>query len=585
MSSLLGAWSRLLFGSLAQVGLRDVIISPGSRSTPFAWAALNTPGLACRAVPDERSAGFFALGQARSSGQPSALLCTSGSAAAHYLPAIVEAAQAFVPLLVISADRPFELMDCGAAQAMDQSKLYGGFVRRFTDLGHPDASDAALDALTRMVAQAHAATLGPTPGPVHVNARARKPLEPQAAQSDAERALEAAVQRRLERGPVRRWHAVATPPQADWQTLLSACETATNGLIVVGPLAASGDSPAPALLDLAGVTGFAVCAESTSQVRCQETLGSLEAMFGVAPQPGPELVLQFGAPPTSASYERWAAQSDVPRAVIGAHGWLDPSNRAQWSFACGEAELARALASALREPSRAVTATRRAAREQWAANEEAHWHRVDSVLSDGDAEGLSEARAVERALSALPAGALLGLGNSLPLRDADSFVRPPQRPLRVWSQRGVNGIDGLVAGAAGAADAARCPSLLLLGDVSLLHDLGSLYVAREVATPLVLCVLDNAGGRIFDELPIRQLLDTRPELERFWQTPPQLEFEHAAKAFGIAYSRAENVKALEAALATGFARPGCTLVHAVVRPDSARQARAAIRAQRSAGHG
>ncbi|HET9929221.1 MAG TPA: thiamine pyrophosphate-binding protein, partial [Polyangiaceae bacterium] len=125
------AWARLLFGTLARAGVSDVVISPGSRSTPFAWAALNTDGLRCHAVIDERSAGFFALGQARVSGRPSVLVCTSGSAAAHYFPAIVEASQAFLPLIVLTADRPFELMDCGAAQAMDQSKLYGGYVRHF----------------------------------------------------------------------------------------------------------------------------------------------------------------------------------------------------------------------------------------------------------------------------------------------------------------------------------------------------------------------------------------------------------------------------------------------------------------------
>jgi hypothetical protein len=186
---LLGEWARLLFGTVCAAGVSDLFISPGSRSTPFAWAALHTRGLACHAVIDERSAAFMALGYARATGRPAALLCTSGSAPAHYFPALIEAELAFLPLLVITADRPFEAQHSGAAQSIDQVKLYGDHVRRYFELGLPDAAQSGLVGMRRAVTQAVAIARGPLPGPVHLNARARKPLEPRGAAGDEQSAL------------------------------------------------------------------------------------------------------------------------------------------------------------------------------------------------------------------------------------------------------------------------------------------------------------------------------------------------------------------------------------------------------------
>lgn len=177
-SDLHSAWARLFFSSLASAGLREIVISPGSRSTPLALAAAAEARLRVHVLIDERDAAFFALGQARRSGRASALLCTSGTAAAHYLPAILEASQSHVPLLAITADRPWEAYDAASAQTLDQVKLYGDAVRHYAELGLPDASPGALAAVVRIAAQALYATTAPRPGPVHLNARFRKPLEP-----------------------------------------------------------------------------------------------------------------------------------------------------------------------------------------------------------------------------------------------------------------------------------------------------------------------------------------------------------------------------------------------------------------------
>jgi len=192
---------------------------------------------------------------------------------------------------------------------------------------------------------------------------------------------------------------------------------------------------------------------------------------------------------------------------------------------------------------------------------------------------MSEGAAVRAALEAAPRGCWLGLGNSLPIRNVDAFVPPGSTHVaRVWSQRGVNGIDGLVSGAAGAAHAARVPSLVILGDVSFLHDVGGLAAMRGLEVPLVLLVLDNGGGRIFDDLPVQHALTGEPQLARFWLTPPDVELQHAAGLFRLPYARVERTSALKSAIEAGFAQRGCTLVHAVVGPDSSRLGRARIRA-------
>lgn len=575
-------WARLLFGTLARLGLRDVVISPGSRSTPFAWAALHTAELRCHSLWDERSAGFYALGQARVSGRPSALLCTSGSAAAQYFPAVVEASLAFLPLLVLSADRPLELMDTGAAQTMNQVELYGGFVRHFVELGHAEATDAVLDGLVRRVTQAVQLARGPTPGPVHLNLRARKPLEAFEPASADEFALRHTVDERLQRAlPTQLAAHGATP---DLTPLVEACRAASTGLIVCGPLPAL--SEPSGLFALAAATGFPICVEATSQARfCAATpetavvqSGGFDALFAARALPAlePELALIFGAPPTSASFERWRSRTAATQVVIAAHGWLDPANRARFVVNGDVERVASRLSAELASAPLPAVAERAAFAERWRRAENAHRTVLERTFASDRDDGLSEAVAVRTVLAAAPRGALLGLGNSLPIRDVDAFVPPGARGLHVWSQRGVNGIDGLVSGASGAAQAFARPSLLLLGDVSFLHDLGGLAAARGLDAPFLIVVIDNGGGRIFQDLPVADGLSHAPELARFWLTPPECDIRHAAALFGLGYERAATGAELTAALGRALSRTGATLVHAVVAPDSAAVARRRI---------
>ncbi|HEV8245872.1 MAG TPA: 2-succinyl-5-enolpyruvyl-6-hydroxy-3-cyclohexene-1-carboxylic-acid synthase, partial [Polyangiaceae bacterium] len=572
----LDRWARLLLGGLARAGLREVILSPGSRSTPFAWAALHTPELACHSVWDERAAGFFALGLARVSGRPALLLCTSGSAAANYFPAVVEASLSRVPLVILTADRPFELQAAAAAQTIDQIKLYGDFARQFFELGLPDSSPSALRGLLRIAQQAALVSLHPEPGPVQLNARAKKPLEPVRLPELRER-LEAEVSGLLEQAPLPIATPEISPAPSALAELARACARARSGLIVCGPAPLGDSRSLHALAELSLHTGFPLLAEATSQLRfpppgspCERArnidgfdfvLRSAELRHALLP----EIVLCCGAPPTSTGLDLLLQEAPEYH-VLAVHGFPDPRSRATSLSLGPPAAMAQALLGLIPEPPSALSEARRLYAERFARADAAGWKAVTTVLAGG--EKLHEGAAVRAAIEALPRGSLLVLGNSLPVREVDQYVRAGSRALGVVSQRGANGIDGIVSGAAGAALAHAGPTLLLVGDVSFLHDLAGLDLCRRAERPLVLFVLDNAGGRIFEQLPMAEHFAAEPELSRYWLTPPDVDLEHAALLFGLPYARAETPAELTGALTGALERRGATLIHARIEPES-----------------
>jgi 2-succinyl-5-enolpyruvyl-6-hydroxy-3-cyclohexene-1-carboxylate synthase len=572
--NLLSEWARLLVVSLADAGLRDVVVSPGSRSTPLVAAVLAAKRFHTVSVVDERSAAFYALGRAKATGVPAAVICTSGSAAANYFPAVVEASSARVPLLVVTADRPFELHDCGASQTMDQTRLYGDHVRRFVDLGLPDGEPAALVALRRRAVQSLTETTFPEPGPVHLNFRARKPLEPTLPTTDAGRALASRVDGVLARPVTRTARAVRHPDPELIAETARRVRAAKRGLIVCGP-SEIGQSAGAAVCRLARASGFPVYAEATSQLRFSGTeelpaalrLDGLDVLLRVPAFRAafaPDLVIQVGEPPTSGAWERLVAERAPERHVFARFGWPDPASNATTLVVADVEPALAALAAALGSAPDVASAWS----EGLSRSNAAAWTAVEGVLAH--AGGLSEGGVLRTIAEALPAGALLGVGNSLPVRHVDAFCRArPSAEISVWSQRGVSGIDGVVSSAAGAADAAGRPTVLVLGDVSALHDMGGFAVAKDVSVPFVVVVLNNGGGRIFEQLPLAAAgLD--PAAERFWTTPHSARFDSLAGVFGVPYAVPDSPETLRTALLAALARPGCTLLEAKVAPHGAR---------------
>ena len=581
-SNLHTAWARLFLRAAASAGVTDVVLSPGSRSTPLALAAAGEPRLRLHVIVDERAAAFFALGQARVTGRPSMLVCTSGTAGAHYFPALVEASQSFVPLLVVTADRPWELSDAAAPQTIDQVKLFGDFVRHYAELGLPDAAPSALRAVPRLAAQAVARALGPMPGPVHINARFRKPLEPVAV--SGREAWEPLWESLMERGAPAVHASAQTPDPEAVAELAERIARAERGLLVCGPSPLSQAEGRDAILALARRTGFPLLAEATSQLRFGGDHAGVTVCSGfdaVARIPAlrggqaPDLILELGAPPTSSGYaELLAASAGAARFVIAPHGWNDPQGDATALVHAEPAALARALAVALPD---------RAAASSWSTS----WARADARAQAATERALAEAGftegAVARAvLAACPEGSILVVGNSTPVRDLDAFCPASGRDVRILHQRGASGIDGLVAGAVGAATVSPRPVSLLLGDVSLLHDLTSLGLASRLEAPFVVVVVQNGGGRIFEQLPIARAVDAEL-FERTFATPQTVRFEPAAAAFGIAYARAETGASLAEALSAAWSRRGPTLIEAVVPPHGGARTMALLRAELGRG--
>jgi 2-succinyl-5-enolpyruvyl-6-hydroxy-3-cyclohexene-1-carboxylate synthase len=520
-------WAELIVATLADAGVTDLAISPGSRSAPLVLAAVRDGRLALHDIIDERAAAFFALGQARLRGRPTACLCTSGTAPAHWLPAVVEADLARLPLVLISADRPLELHGCSAPQTVEQVGLFGRFVRAFFDLGLPNAA-AALGA-RRQVAQAVAATIGPLPGPVHLNARFAKPLEPRPA-SDGERADSERV-RAARRAPASVHRAERRLPSEsalDW--LAARIDASARGALVCGPLPAW-DGGGERLIALAEHLGWPLIAEATSQLRGRALAGELWASSRRAP--APELVVRFGAPPTSTAIGRWMLGG--ARIIVAEHGWPDPD---------GGAELVEGSAGDVAAGLLARTQPRPAS--EFGRSLHALEREADQTIArvvDGS-EQLTEPR-ISRIVAAAGTGPL-AVGNSLAVRMLDAFAGRALAGRAVLSQRGANGIDGLVAGAAGAAASAPGRVTLLLGDVSLAHDCGSLALCRGRALTIV--VVDNDGGRIFDSLPLVGAPGAAAAMNHF-RTPPRIDWAQLAGAFGLQHCRATTPAELTAALA------------------------------------
>jgi 2-succinyl-5-enolpyruvyl-6-hydroxy-3-cyclohexene-1-carboxylate synthase len=565
-------WTELLVGTLADAGIATCVISPGSRSTPIV-AALAQTELALPTIIDERAAAFYALGVARATGEPVALVCTSGSAAAHYYPAIVEASMAGVPLIAITSDRPPELQHCGASQTIDQIGMYGRFVRAAFDVGAPVASDQALAALRRTVLQAVAIARGPRPGPVQLEVPLRKPLEPAPPSTDDERALARAA--RALRRPIRVAVPALVADAGEIAALAARVAAEPRGVIVAGAMPTS--FARESALALARVTGYPLLAEAASQLRFAgaaadgiAAIGHFDLVLAAKLAPDPAVVIRIGAEPVAAAWQG-AFRSAEHWQLCDAE-WLDPDSHAAHVIV---GDTATTLASVVASLS---TSRDRAFADAWLVAE----HRATAAIeAAAAAHPRNEGDAMRAAIAASAVGTVVQIGNSLPIRVVDQVCPHDLGDRRVISQRGAAGIDGLVASAIGATAAG--PVVLVLGDVSFAHDIGSLALARHARAPLAIVVIDNAGGHIFDGLPIAKHAPA-DTFARHWLTAPELDPVEIAKAFGVRAVRAESPSAIAAGVsgAASVAASGAasdmsgrvTVIHAPVSPNGARELRA-----------
>ncbi len=546
---------------LAGSGVRTVVGSPGFRSSPLLLAAHKTSGLEVLTAVDERGAAFLALGCARAQRAPVALICTSGTAVGNYLPAVMEANHAQVPLLLLTGDRPQELVGTGANQCTDQAKIFGSHVRLFLDSAPPGGAEHEANQAGYLIGKAVSRALQPVPGPVHVNLRFREPFLPGAEECAR---LEAAERPR----PWSFLGAASGPSEEQALAVGSMIRAAKRPLLLLGP-GSYGQKLLGRLAELSSVAGIPVVAEAASGlafcnhsrrpklVHRAET--ALEAM-AKGELESPDLFIRIGAPLTGRAYPKLLASVErLPQLVFDDWGesrepgfhpsvliegnieaWLDTP--AAWTDASAD--------NAWTESLLAFDAKQEARIDNHldAANAFTEWH-FHRHLDARFGEGVN-----------------LFLGNSMPIRDFNSVFPRTAKRLRVLSNRGLSGIDGLIATAAGIAVGSSRETHAVLGDLSTLHDLPSLALLRALRDRinLTIWVMNNGGGEIFRIVPTAKA-GGRPE---WFTTPQEFDLSALAKAFRISYARVHDLPALAAVGADTFSGNGVRLLEVIVNSES-----------------
>jgi 2-succinyl-5-enolpyruvyl-6-hydroxy-3-cyclohexene-1-carboxylate synthase len=533
-------WGRLVAEELARCGVDLVCVSPGSRSTPLT-AAVAHGRIASRLWLDERGAAFHALGHARATGRPAALVCTSGTAVANYLPAVVEAAQDCVPLVVLTADRPPELLDAGANQAISQPGIFGEYVRWAGALPPPCAEVPARAVLSTIDQAVHRA-LGPPAGPVHLNCMFREPLEPA---GEAPWPEDLPARWRDGHGPLTDYARLATAPEsAGLDRAAALVRSARRGLVVLGALPSGRDRDEAGLL--CDRLGWPVAADVRSGLRLGPGpagriahLDQLLLSEKVRAAFAPDLVLHLGGQPTSKRLaQALAGLPDAAVISVQEHPFRhDPEHRVALRVQSGIGRFCALLSARLGGD---ATAENGAWGEPLLAMSERAAAAIESFVAASPLGEIAAARIVSRAI---PPGHGLFLGNSMPVRDMEMFADTGGPRIAVAANRGASGIDGVVSTAAGFACGLGRPATLMIGDLSLLHDLTALLQLRALPQPLVIVALNNGGGGIFHFLQIA----AQPALLDPWFTAPHdADLAGVERLFGIPVRRPGTAAEFEA---------------------------------------
>jgi 2-succinyl-5-enolpyruvyl-6-hydroxy-3-cyclohexene-1-carboxylate synthase len=550
---------------LARCGMRDACTSPGSRSTPLVLSLAREQRLRCYSHIDERCSGFFALGLAKASGLPVAITCTSGTAVAELLPAVVEAHEARVPLIVLSADRPPELRELGAGQTIDQLKIFGGFAKWFFEVGTHEASSERVRWMRTLACRAWWTALEGRPGVVHLNFALREPLicdelpeAPGEGRADGRPYVSRPAQIR-ESNP-EAGLALNASPGSPVSTLLQLVRSCRRGVLVAGRHERK-TTLGHAAARFCELLGWPLIADPMSGARRGDAaVAHYDALLrepGFAREHTPDFVLRVGDLPVSKPLRTWlAALTDTPQVALDLEGaWQDPANVLSTSLLVEPAAALNALTDKL-EGSTAPD-------PDWLAN----WRSADELAAETilgvlAAGGCSEPSVAAELGVLLPEEATLFVASSMPVRDIETFWPVRSDPPRVLCNRGANGIDGTVSSAFGATAASRDPVVLLIGDVALAYDLSALLSARRLDLKLTIVLINNEGGGIFDFLPVAgsPMALTEDVYTRHIATPTGLDFAAAAKLYGLDHEAVQDVAAFRAALERALSSPRSTIV-------------------------
>ncbi|RHW30742.1 2-succinyl-5-enolpyruvyl-6-hydroxy-3-cyclohexene-1-carboxylic-acid synthase [Neobacillus notoginsengisoli] len=550
--SALTAYIAAFVAELVHAGIKDVVVSPGSRSTPMAMVMAEHPGLNLHIHVDERSAAFFALGIAKATGKPAAILCTSGTAAANYFPAIVEARYSRVPLLVLTADRPHELRDVGAPQAIDQIDLYGKHVKWFNEMALPEEAADMIRYVRTVCARAASVAIQAPAGPVHLNFPFREPLIP-----DLENDRLFELPERAE-GYVSVQVGSRTLAKEDFERIAAVLEKHEKGIIVCGQL--GNKEFAGKVEQLAEALGYPVLADPLSQLRSATNPGdwivdAYDAFLRFEEAKSilkPEVVIRFGAMPVSKALGIFLKENRnaLQFVVDGGGGWLDPHALSTEMVYCDEALFCEGLLQHIQGRQGSGFSDR--------------WLKMNGLAkaameAEMNRDELNESFVFRQLSELLPEGASLFVGNSMPIRDLDSFFWKTNKRIKVMANRGANGIDGVTSSALGASLYAA-PMYLVLGDLTFFHDMNGLIAAKQYGLDLTVILINNNGGGIFSFLPQS---GQAKNFERLFGTPLGLDYSHVVEMYGGKFSRVENWLQFNESIELAKEEPGLKVIEVV----------------------
>lgn len=528
----LTAFTTSFIDELTKVGVVDAVVSPGSRSTPLAYVMAEHPSMKVWMNIDERSAAFFALGIAKEKKKPVVLLCTSGTAAANYFPAIAEARISRVPLIVLTADRPHELRDVGAPQAIDQNNLYGKHVKWFIEMPIPESTGEMLRYTRTMAARAAATAIQNPAGVVHLNFPLRDPLMPEF------EAIEKYISSGKTKVTIENSYAQLNLEKIE--EVASTILDARKGLIVCGQI--DHDEFSEAVISFADKTGFPILADPLSQLRAgkhdkTQIIDAYDAFLRwetVSKELLPDLIIRFGAMPISKPLTLFIKSLNCEQIVVdGGLGWREPTGTLSEMLYCDEGIFCREMTDLLME----------ANKKQEQIEFLQKWKNINNITSTKLSATVSEMQGHEGALfvqiaKMLPSQCNLFVSNSMPIRDLDTFFGSTYKDIKIYANRGANGIDGIVSTALGVSASSDLPTFLIIGDLSFFHDMNGFLAARMHKLNLFVIVINNDGGGIFSFLP--QNAEPR-QYEKLFGTPHGMEFSNVVGIYGGTYCAAETM--------------------------------------------
>jgi len=572
------AFSEALLTELARAGVEHLCICPGSRSAPLAIASCRVPQLYPWVHLDERAASFFALGLAKSSGRAVALFCTSGTAAANFYPAVIEAWYGRIPLIVLTADRPAELREWGGGQTIQQTRLFGYHTKWFAEAPLPEASEVILRTARSLGARAATVAMGRIRGPVHLNLPFREPLTPQYNEQESEQLQGLPSEVRNGRRE-KRCYTTMFPPSREVpeQIIYELCQLVkrcARGILLCGEHG-SGDNYCEQVARFSDIAGWPVIADPVSRLRFGHHTATMALLStgdlllrsdSFRKRMAPDCIMRVGATLTGKSARLWAREHSECRHILvdGEQRWNDPDHLVSDFLPYDSTRLFYQLSKALAGDN--FVRRKRSWLDSWRSAEGVARETLKGEFAQ--TKDFLEPLIGESLVHYLPDECDLFLASSMPVRDIDSFAPPSTKSIRVFSNRGTNGIDGVISSALGvAADNSfrknRRQTVLLTGDLTFLHDIGGLLAASRNQLDLTIMVINNDGGGIFSLLPVAEY-GREASFTQFFTTPHGLSFQAAAEMYGIDYLEVSDPVRFSSSLQKNFHKDGTRIIEFTV---------------------